>query len=168
MSRAISACLFAILCLPALAVEQATIKGSVAISDGSSAEGVEVVFKDLVTGQEFTAPTNAAGEYTLDVPQSARYQMVRAMGPDGLVIDIQNSAPLAVSGPGPYGHPPLRIKVVDAPDLDTPGPVTEPPEAHTPWYRRKGPVLGVVLGGAAVALVLVNDDDDDSNTPVSP
>jgi hypothetical protein len=152
-----------------VAIEESTIKGSVVISDGSSAEGVEVVFKDIATGQEYTAPVNAAGEYSLAVPSNARYQLVRALGPDGLVIDIQNNLPLVVRTPGVYTQAPLSIKVVDAP---TPPslPVTEPqvkmPEPPKPWYKRKGPIIGIVLGGIGVGLALSGGDD--ANNPVSP
>jgi hypothetical protein len=92
------------LVLPVAHAQQpATLQGVILDPSGRPASGFKVLFKDVVSGAEYTsAASGAAGEYSLQVPVGARYQLVSALAPDGTRLPIQAGVPLPVRAPGVY------------------------------------------------------------------
>lgn len=175
---------------PALAADTATFAGAVLAPDNSFAQGFTVVFRDVSTGQEFrSSPTSATGEYELSVPTGARYKLDSVVAPDGTKLPVQNVPPIPVRVAGssrldvkftsvapPGAAPPAAAAAAGtaaaASDATAPTPKTDvtstpPPsddekkKSGVPWWKRPGPIVGMVLGGVALAAIvyaLVKDD----------
>ena len=133
----------------ALAQQPATLQGVILDPTGRPAANFKVVFKDVVTGTEYTSTaSNAAGEYSLQVPTGARYQLTSAMAPDGTRLPIQAGSPLPVRTPGTYRRdvqfqevgaravePPAETKAAEKPKptvAEKPKPKPEPEVAQKP------------------------------------
>jgi len=163
----------------------ATINGHVSISDGSSAQGVTVVFKDLATQKEYSAVVDNSGGYSVSVPTNARYQLVKATAPGGRTIPIQNTLPLVARGAGEYTQPTLAIVLPQCTDSDGDGvcddadkcaktaqgaqvdstgcPAAGPVADKQPWYQRPGTIIGFVLGSAAVVGLALGANDNNAS-----
>jgi len=159
------------------AQQPASLQGVILDPTGRPAPGFKVVYKDVVSGTEFTSsPSNAAGEYTLQVPVGARYQLTSALAPDGTRLPIQAGAPLPVRAAGVYRRDvqfqlqgaqvtePPKPPAAQPPTPPPPKPkaVTPPPppsqarprEEAKPWWKKPGGVIGIILGvGVAAALI---------------
>ena len=176
---------------PALA-DTATFSGAVMAPDNSFAEGFTVVFKDVVSGQEFrSGPTSATGEYQVSVPTGGRYKLDSVLAPDGTKLPVQNVPPIPVRVAGtskldvkfanaalPPAPPPTTAVAAAPPAArPTPQPVvasTRPPreaeekrekrnKGGTPWWKRPGPIVGMVLGGAVIVALAVGSGGGSNN-----
>lgn len=167
------------LVLPVAHAQQpATLQGVILDPTGRPAPGFKVVYKDVVSGTEFTSSaSNAAGEYTLQVPVGARYQLTSALAPDGTRLPIQAGAPLPVRAAGVYRRD-VQFQMQGAQVTEPPKPQTPPPKPPTPptakpqpvtppsppsqarpgeakpWWKKPGGVIGIVLGAGALAAIL--------------
>jgi hypothetical protein len=170
------------------AQQPATLQGVILDPTGRPAPGFKVVYKDVVSGTEFTSSaSNAAGEYTLQVPVGARYQLTNALAPDGTRLPIQAGAPLPVRAAGVYRRD-VQFQLQGAqvtepakpaeaqpttPAPTKPQPATPPapatqarPGEKKPWWKTPGGVIGIILGvGGAAALF---SGGNDNNSPSHP
>ncbi|MBZ5638476.1 MAG: carboxypeptidase-like regulatory domain-containing protein [Acidobacteriia bacterium] len=156
------------LVLPVAHAQQtATLQGVILDPSGRPAPGFKVVYKDVVSGTEYTSATStAAGEYSLQVPIGSRYQLVNAVAPDGTRLPIQAGAPLPVRAGGVYRRdvqfqlaggaqvveqkppapeaapptpPPPTVTAAKTPPPAKPGPVTKPAPASQARTGAKKP-----------------------------
>jgi hypothetical protein len=180
------------------AQQSATLQGVILDPTGRPTPGFKVVYKDVVSGTEYTSsPSNAAGEYSLQVPTGARYQLTASLAPDGTRLPIQAGSPLPVRTSGVYRRdvqfqlqgaqgvepkPPATgsqppTPTVSKPPVGKPAPVTPPPppsdDKHkkkaVPWWKTTGGVIGIILGaGAVLALAAGGGGGGGSSSPSNP
>jgi hypothetical protein len=163
--------------LPAAAQDTATFAGTVFEPSGAPVgAGFKVILTDVRSGAKYTAVTDAAGAYSIPVPLGGRYKLESAVAPDGTVLPVQNVPPIAALVPGTN-----RIDVKFSQAAPAPGaaaaaaaaPTPTPPptagtqvaqttpteekkkkEGATPWYKKPGPIVGIVLGAVAVGVAV--------------
>jgi hypothetical protein len=188
------------LLLPIASAQQtAALQGVILDPSGRPAPAFKVVFKDVVTGTEYTSSaSNAAGEYSLQVPTGSRYQLIRAVASDGTSLPVQAGAPLPIRAAGVYrrdvqfqlvGGAKVPEKTV-APKVEEPKPPPKPPvttakpqpkpaskpapasqarvSAKKPWWKTPGGVVGIVLGAGAVVAVAAGGGGGSSSSPSNP
>jgi hypothetical protein len=181
---------------PAVAAETGTFTGTVMAPDNSFASGFTVVFKDAASGQEFRSdPTGPTGEYQIAVPTGGRYKLDSVVAPDGTKLAVQNVPPIPVRVAGSNKldvkfsntAPPATAAVAAAAPpaaaagAAAPTPAAQPtvaakpapeeekkkkPGAAVPWWKKPGPIVGIVLGSVAVAALAIGAGGDDE-PPVS-
>ena len=146
-----------------------TIGGVILDPAGAPAKGFRVVFRDVESGTQYTSGlTDAAGNYTADVPLGGRYKIDNVIAEDGVTkLQVQDVPPVSVLTAGTTR---VNVKFTDgdaaqaarqAPTGD------ELPESYVPpWYKRPGPIVGMVLGGAALAALALSGGSD--KPPASP
>lgn len=185
------------LALPvAYAQQTATLQGVILDPTGKPTPGFKVVFKDVVSGTEFTSsPSNAAGEYSLQVPVGSRYLLTTALAPDGTRLPIQAGSPLPVRASGVYRRDvqfqlqgaqatepktetPPAAPAAAAPAATKPGPATPPAPASQapppgqkekkPWWKTTGGIIGIILGAGAVAAIAAGGGGSSSGSPSNP
>jgi hypothetical protein len=153
----------------------AAITGVILDPSGKPASGFQVVFRDVASNTRFTSgPTDASGNYALEVPLGGRYKIEGVVASDGVTkLPVQEIPPISVLTPGttrlnvrftnasPPSAAPAETAVAAkaAPTAPAPAPATatakaEPAEkkkkAAAPWYKRPGPITGMVIGGVAI------------------
>ena len=170
-------------CAPGLFAQSSTaaISGVILDPDGRPASGFKVVLRDIGSNTRFTSgPTDAAGNYAVQVPLGGRYKLEGVLADDGVTtLPVQDIPPISVLTPGTTRMN-VRFTNVPAPKSQaaatTPAPApkaqaaapapkpraaaTAPPrderekkmltKAKGPWYKRPGPIVGMVLGGVVV------------------
>ncbi len=186
------------LLLPVATAQQtATLQGVILDPSGRPAPAFKVVFKDAVSGAEYTSSaSNAAGEYSLQVPTGSRYQLIRAVASDGTSLPVQAGAPLPIRAAGVYRRdvqfqlvggakvpeeraapkieqpkPPAKPAVTAAKPQPKPASKPAPPSqarasAKKPWWKTPGGVVGIVLGAGAVVAVAAGGSS--STSPSNP
>ncbi len=179
------------LALPvAFAQQTATLQGVILDPSGRPTPGFKVVYKDVVSGTEYTSSaSNAAGEYSLQVPVGSRYLLTTALAPDATRLPIQAGSPLPVRAAGTYRRdvqfqlqgaqatepqtPPETAKT--AATQPKPKPATPPappsqarPGAKKPWWKTTGGIIGIVLGAGAVAAIAAGGGGGGTNSPSNP
>jgi Carboxypeptidase regulatory-like domain len=170
------------LTLPAVAQSTATFTGTVFDPSGAPVQaGFKVVLRDVKSGAQYTAVTNASGAYNIPVPIGGRYKLESAVAPDGTVLPVQNVPPIAALVPGTnrvdvkfsQGPPPVMTAQKPAtpppPTAAKPTPrpaptvVAQNPRekekkkkgaALKPWWKRPGPIIGIVLGSVVVVALV--------------
>jgi hypothetical protein len=172
------------LVLPVAHAQQpATLQGVILDPSGRPAAGFKVLFKDVVSGTEYTsAASGASGEYSLQVPVGARYQLVSALAPDGTRLPIQAGVPLPVRAPGVYRrdvqfqlaggaqvveqNPPVQQATPTQPPTETaaktpppakPGPVTKPAptsQARVEEKKKRGMIPWWKTPGGVIGIIL--------------
>lgn len=173
----------------------ATFAGVILTPSGLPAAGFKAVFRDVVTNQVYTsAPTDGAGNYTVQVPVGGRYKLDNVVADDGVTkLPVQDIPPVAVrtpgtnrlnvrftQGPTPATPPPVAATKPTPKPAPTPAPsvttrtVSAPPKKEeknkkggVPWYKKPGPIVGIVLGSAAVVALAVGGGGGGSSTPAS-
>jgi hypothetical protein len=151
----------------------AAITGVILDPEGKPAFGFKVVFRDVASNTRFTSgPTDASGNYALEVPLGGRYKIESVVASDGVTkLAVQEIPPISVLTPGttrlnvrftnasPPSAAPAETAVAAkaAPTAPAPAPATakvEPAEkkkkSAVPWYKRPGPITGMVIGGVAI------------------
>ena len=151
----------------------AAITGVILDPEGQPAFGFKVVFRDVGSDTKYTsAPTDAAGNYAVQVPLGGRYKLEGVVANDGVTkLPVQEIPPISVLTPGTtrlnvrFANAPApgaasaaapSAASASAPKTSAPAPVRSEPEkkkltqAKAPWYKRPGPIVGMVLGGVAV------------------
>jgi hypothetical protein len=162
----------------------AAITGVILDPEGKPAFGFKVVFRDVASNTRFTSgPTDASGNYALEVPLGGRYKIESVVASDGVTkLAVQEIPPISVLTPGttrlnvrftnasPPSAAPAETAVAAkaAPTAPAPAPATatapatakvEPAEkkkkSAVPWYKRPGPITGMVIGGVAIVALAV-------------
>ncbi len=178
----------------AYAQQSATLQGVILDPTGRPTPGFKVVFKDVVSGTEYTSSaSNAAGEYSLQVPVGSRFLLTTALAPDGTRLPIQAGSPLPVRAAGVYrrdvqfqlqgaqateptpaappAEPPKAAAEPSKPTPATPpAPATQAPApgAKKPWWKTTGGVIGIVLGAGALAALAAGGGSSGSSSPSNP
>jgi hypothetical protein len=146
----------------AKAQEAATLQGVLFDPSGRPAPGFKIVFKDVVSGIEYTSsPSGVTGEYSIQVPVGARYQPVGALAPDGTRLPIGSSAPLPIRVASVYRRDVQFLATGgDHPVENTPPTASPEKRASTspqasrhkkPWWKTTPGIVGIVVGAGAVA-----------------
>ncbi len=176
----------------AYAQQTATLQGVILDPSGRPTPGFKVVFKDVVSGTEYTSSaSSAAGEYSLQVPVGSRYLLTTALAPDGTRLPIQAGSPLPLRAAGVYRRDvqfqmqgaqateptaaaAAPTTAAAAPAPSQPKPVSAPAPASQagaaekkPWWKTTGGIIGIILGAGAVA-ALAAGGGSSSSTPSSP
>lgn len=168
------ALLIPLLALPAMAQETAVFTGTIFDPSGAAAgTGYKVVLKDVSSGAQYTATTDASGVYHIPVPVGGRYKLSGVSAPDGTNLPVQNVPPISAMVPGTQR---LDVKftqgavapttagaagtatVVASKPASTPPPEKEKKKSESsgkPWYKKPGPIVGIVLGAAAIAAIAI-------------
>jgi hypothetical protein len=146
---------------PALSEEMATLFGGIVDPEGQSAVGFRVVVKNVATERLYTsAPSNSKGEYAVTIPVGSQYQIDSVLAPDGASLKIQQSAPVTIQTSGN-----VRLDIQFEQRQDS-APAAKPVEPSattttaqkTPWYKKKGGIIGIVIAsGAVVGAALAHD-----------
>jgi hypothetical protein len=156
----------------------AAIAGVILDPSGKPASGFKVTLRDVASNTQYTSGlTDAAGNYSVDVPLGGRYKLESVLAADGVTkLAVQDIPPVSVLTAGTTR---LNVKFTNAPAA-TPTTQTAsaaPPsdekdkkaKSAVPWYKRPGPIVGMVLGGVVVAaLVLSAGGSDDNASPSQP
>lgn len=143
----------------------AAISGVILDPTGLPAFGFKVLFRDVGSNTRFTSgPTDAAGNYAIQVPLGGRYKLEGVMADDGATkLPVQDIPPISVLTPGTTR---LNVRFTNA---AAPAPATAPApqtatrtpakderedkrvtKAKPPWYKRPGPIIGMVVGGVVI------------------
>jgi len=136
------------------------------------AAGFKVILRDVASNKEFVSePTDAEGNYTAQVPVGGRYKLAGVVADDGVTkLAVQDVPPVSVLTPGTTR---LNVRFTTDPAPAAPvlaaAPATDDKksESAVPWYKRPGPITGMVLGGVAIVALLVAAGGGDDN-PASP
>jgi hypothetical protein len=149
----------------------ATITGVVLDPAGKPAFGFKAVVIDTATNTKYTSsPTDAAGLYTMSVPVGGRYKLDSVIADDGVTrLAVQDVAPVSVLAAGTTL---LNVRFTTTPAAGTQTATAaqekEKKKDAVPWYKRPGPIVGMVLGGVAIAaLALSAGGGDDNNGNVA-
>ena len=155
---------------------------------GKPAAGFKVVLKDVGSGKEFmSSPTDAEGNYTAQVPVGGRYKLTGVIADDGVTkLPAQDIPPLNVltagttrlnvrftTTPTPTAaaaaaaKPPASTAAKTASTTPAPEEKKKKDKSAVPWYKRPGPIVGMVLGGVAIVALAAGGGGGGSNT-VSP
>lgn len=169
--------------------QTAAMTGVILDPEGHPASGFKVVFRDVGSNTKFmSGPTDAAGNYALQVPLGGRYKIEGVIADDGVTkLPVQEIPPISVLTPGTTR---LNVRFAKAstpaaaaapaagaaaaaastapaatstaaaaapkpaappPQTTTPAPAkAAPTTAKKPWYKRPGPITGMVIGGVLI------------------
>jgi hypothetical protein len=154
----------------------AAIAGVILDPAGQPASGFKVTLRDVASNTQYkSGPTDAAGNYTVDVPLGGRYKLEGVLAADGVTrLQVQDVPPVSVLTAGTTR---LNVRFTNAPASATQtagtSPASEENEKKTksavPWYKRPGPIVGMVLGSAAIlAIALSAGGGGDDASPSQP
>jgi len=148
----------------------ATIAGVLLDPSGKPAFGFKAVVTDTATNIKYTsAPTDAAGNYAIQVPVGGRYKLDSVIADDGVTrLAVQDVAPVSVLAAGTTR---LNVRFTADPAAATQAATTEEEKKKkkgaVPWYQRPGPIVGLVLGSVAVAALLLSGGGSSNNASPS-
>jgi hypothetical protein len=136
----------------------AAISGVILDPTGRPAFGFKVILRDVGSNTKYTSgPTDAAGNYAVQVPVGGRYKIEGVIADDGITnLPVQEVPPVSVLTAGTTR---LNVRFTTGTASKTQTARGTPAEerekkmltkARAPWYKRPGPIVGMVLGGAAV------------------
>ena len=161
----------------------ASIAGVILDPAGKPASGFKVTLRDVASNTQYTSgPTDAAGNYTVKVPVGGRYKIDDVLAADGVTkLAVQDVPPVSVLEAGTTrlnvrftSTPPTTAVAGAAAAGTTPPASTTPPsddkkdKSAVPWYKRPGPIVGMVLGSAAIlALALSGGGGSSSDNNAS-
>ena len=149
----------------------ATIAGVILDPSGRPAFGFKTVLRDVGSNTQYmSAPTDAAGNYSVQVPVGGRYKLEGVVADDGVTkLAVQDVPPVSVLEAGTTR---LNVRFTDNPAATTltagATPATTEEEKKkkkgaVPWYQRPGPIVGMVLGSVAVAALLLSGGSSSSS-----
>ena len=143
----------------------AAISGVILDPAGLPAFGFKVLFRDVGSNTRFTSgPTDAAGNYAIQVPLGGRYKLEGVVADDGVTkLPVQDIPPISVLTAGTTR---LNVRFTNAaapaqaaapePQTAAPKPANDERDekrvtkAKPPWYKRPGPITGMVVGGVVI------------------
>jgi len=136
----------------------ATIAGVILDPTGRPAFGFKVLLHDVASNTQYmSSPTDAAGNYTVEVPVGGRYKLDGVVANDGVTkLAVQDVSPVNVLEAGTTR---LNVRFTDGAATTTktaggtPANEEKKKKSGVPWYKRPGPIVGMVLGGAAILAI---------------
>ena len=133
----------------------ATITGVVLDPAGRPAVGFRVILRETESSTVYTsAPTDAAGNYTLRVPVGSHYTLEGVRADDGVTkLPVQDVGPVSVVEPGT-----TRLNVRFTRGATPAGQAEEKnKKGGLRWYERPGPIVGIVFGAGVLAAIALDD-----------
>jgi hypothetical protein len=153
----------------------AAIAGVILDPEGKPAAGFKAVLHDAASNKDFISdPTDAQGNYSAKVPVGGRYKLTGVIANDGVTkLPVQDVPPVNVLTAGTTR---LNVRFTSTTAPATPAvagnTATEDQKkkdkAAVPWYRRPGPIVGMVLGGLVIVALAAGGGGGGSNDNVSP
>lgn len=152
----------------------AAIAGVILDPAGKPAAGFKVVLHDAASNKDFVSdPTDAQGNYSARVPVGGQYKLTGVIASDGVTkLPVQDVPPVNVLTAGTTR---LNVRFTAAVPATTAvasnsGTTEKEDEKKgaTPWYKRPGPIVGMVLGGLVIVALAAGGGGGDSNGNVSP
>ena len=149
----------------------ATIAGVILDPSGRPAFGFKTVLRDVGSDTQYmSAPTDAAGNYSVQVPVGGRYKLESVVADDGVTkLAVQDVPPVSVLTAGTTR---LNVRFTETPAATTQTATTEEEKKKkkgaVPWYQRPGPIVGMVLGSVAIAALLLSGGSDNNASPSNP
>jgi hypothetical protein len=150
----------------------AAIAGVILDPAGKPASGFKVTLRDVASNTQYTsAPTDAAGNYSVNVPVGGRYKIDSVVAADGVTkLAVQDVPPVSVLAAGTT-HLNVRFTNTPAGATQTAGTAAsdndKKKKSGVPWYKRPGPITGMVLGGVAIAALALSGGGGSDNPPVA-
>jgi hypothetical protein len=151
------------------------IAGVIIDPSGHPAEGFKVTVKDVASNTEYTSgPTDAAGNYSVQVPLGGRYKIEGVLAADGVTkLPVQDIPPVSVLTAGTTR---MNVRFTNPAPATATAAATPPPtqeeskkdKGAVPWYKRPGPIVGMVLGAAAIAAIALSGGSDNNDNNASP
>ena len=134
---------------------KATVAGVILNPSGQPAFGFRVVLRDMVSNTQYTSePTDAAGNYAVEVPVGGRYKIEGVVADDGVTrLPVLEVPPVSVLEAGTTR---LNVRfMTGSSGATTSQEEDKKKKGGVPWYKRPGPITGIVIGSAViVALAL--------------
>lgn len=158
----------------------ASIAGVILDPAGKLASGFKVTLRDVASNTQYTSgPTDASGNYSVKVPVGGRYKIDNVLAADGVTkLAVQDVPPVSVLAAGTTrlnvrftSTPPATAVAGAAAAGTTTAAATTPPasddkkkdKSAVPWYKRPGPIVGMVLGGAVILALALSGGGGGSN-----
>jgi len=143
----------------------ASIAGVILDPAGQPASGFKVTLRDVASNTQYTSgPTDAAGNYTVNVPVGGRYKIDNVVAADGVTkLAVQDVAPVSVLAAGTTR---LNVRFTNTPATQTAATTPEGDDdkkGAVPWYKKPGPIVGIVLGSVALAAIVLSAGGDDAS-----
>lgn len=167
--------------VPAIAQETATFSGVVTDTSGNAVgAGYTVKLTDVVSGGDFKGVTDADCSYKIQVPAGGRYRLESVLADDGeTVLPVQKVPPIAplvasnnrLDVRFTLAAPPMAVAaaVTESPSTPTPPAAEEEKKkSSAPWYKRPGPIIGMVAGAGGVLAIALSGGDADEQPVASP
>ena len=139
----------------------AAIAGVILDPSGKPAAGFKVILHDTASNKDFISdPTDAEGNYSAQVPVGGRYKLTGVIANDGVTkLPVQDVPPVNVLTAGTTR---LNVRFTATAAPATSGvagnSATEEEKKKdkgaAPWYKRPGPIVGMVLGGLVVVALV--------------
>ena len=147
----------------------AAIAGVILDPAGQPASGFKVTLRDVASNTQYTSgPTDAAGNYSVNVPIGGRYKIDNVVAADGVTkLAVQDVPPVSVLAAGTTK---LNVRFTNTPATQTAGATStddDKKKGGVPWYKRPGPITGMVLGGVAILALAASGGGGDDNPPVA-
>jgi hypothetical protein len=145
--------------MPVLGQETATINGLVVGPNGEVGKGFMVHLKDIGSDRMIAGgPTDAAGNYSAQVPVGGRYIIDHVTAPDGTVLSVQSIAPIPIRYAGStrldVKFEAAPVKAAETEPKPEPVKTAKTPKPTTgvkkPWYKTPLGITGIVLGAGGV------------------
>lgn len=147
----------------------ATIAGVILNPSGQPAFGFKVVLRDVASNAQFTSePTDAAGNYSVEVPLGGRYKIEGVVADDGVTrLPVVEVPPVSVLTAGT-----TRLNVRFTTGATTPAAPTNADDKKkkkggVPWYKSPGGITGIVIGSAVIVALAVGAGGGGGSTPVA-
>jgi hypothetical protein len=147
----------------------ATIAGVILDPAGRPAFGFKVLLHDVASNTQYmSAPTDTAGNYSVQVPLGGRYKLDQVIADDGVTkLPVQDVPPVSVLAAGTTR---LNVRFTSALPSTTPTAAATPAsdekekkkKSAVPWYKRPGPIVGMVLGAGAIAAIALSAGGGDN------
>jgi len=147
----------------------ATIAGVILDPSGRPAFGFKTVLRDVGSDTQYmSAPTDAAGNYSVQVPVGGRYKLEGVVADDGVTkLAVQDVPPVSVLEAGTTR---LNVRFTDTATPASDEKEKKKKKGAVPWYQRPGPIVGMVLGSVAIAALLLSggSSNDNNASPSTP
>jgi hypothetical protein len=147
----------------------ATLAGVILNPSGQPAFGFRVVLRDVASNTQYTSePTDAKGNYSVEVPLGGRYKVEGVVADDGVTrLPVLEVSPVSVLTAGTTR---LNIRFTTG---ATPATTTakedekKKKKGAVPWYKTPGGITGIVIGSAVIVGLAVGGGGGGGSNPVA-
>lgn len=151
------------------AASTATITGVILNPAEQPAFGFRVVVRDVASDTQFISePTDASGNYTLEVPLGGRYKIESVIADDGVTrLPVLEVPPVSVLTAGTTS---LNVRFTSgtvAPATAAAGDDRDRRKGSVPWYKTPGGITGIVIGSAVVLGLAIGAGGGGDDPPVA-